>query len=126
MALRFAGLSQVQLNDVEAYERSHGDRPEVLAKLRYMRTTEPLDGYDTLSPEEIAVALADADAETVKNVRDYERKFRRRPEVMEETVRVLPTAAPSAREVREREAKATLLREGFEGREQTAQGLSDG
>ena len=101
---------------MEAYERSHADRPEVLAKLRYMRTTEPLAGYDTLSPEAIAVALADADSETVKNVRDYERKFRRRPEVMDETARVLPTAAPSAREVRDREAKATLLREGFEGR----------
>ena len=126
VANRFAGLSQAELSAVEAYERSHADRPEVLAKLRYMRTTEPLAGYDALSPDAIAVALADADAETVKNVRDYERKFRRRAEVMDETARVLPTATPSAREVSEREAKATLLREGFEGREQTAKGLSGG
>jgi hypothetical protein len=121
---RLAGLSQVELSAVEAYERAHADRPEVLAKLRYMRTSEPLPGYDDLPPEAIAAALADAEAETVRSVRDYERKFRRRPEVMRETARVLPTATPSAREVRDREAKATLLREGFEGRAQTAGELS--
>jgi hypothetical protein len=123
---RLAALSQVELSAVEAYERAHGDRPEVLAKLRYMRTSEPFPGYDALSPEAIALALADADSETVRNVRDYERKFRRRPVVMRETARVLPTATPSAREVRDREAKATLLREGFEGREQTAGKLARG
>jgi hypothetical protein len=124
VAGRLAGLSQVELGAVEDYERSHADRPEVLAKLRYMRTSEPLPGYDTLSPEAISVALADADSEVVRKVRDYERKFRRRPEVMDETARVLPTAIPSDGEVRDREAKATLLREGFEGRAQTAEGLS--
>ena len=120
VASRLAGLSQVELSAVEVYELAHGNRPEVLAKLRYMKTSEPLPGYDALSPEAIVAALADADSETVRNVRDYERKFRQRPDVMRETARVLPTATPSAREVRDREAKATLLREGFEGREQTA------
>jgi hypothetical protein len=41
----------------------------VLDKLRYMRGSEPLPGYDALSPEEIATALSGADAETVKAVR---------------------------------------------------------
>jgi hypothetical protein len=50
-------------------------RPEVLDMLRYMRGSEPLPGYDALSPEQVARALAGADAETVKAVRDYERKF---------------------------------------------------
>ncbi|MEA2273752.1 MAG: hypothetical protein QOI98_2460 [Solirubrobacteraceae bacterium] len=112
-------LSQVELSAVEAYERAHADRPEVLDKLRYMITTEPLPGYDTLSPEEIAGALAGADSEVVRNVRDYERKFRRRAQVMDETARVLPTAEPSAREAQDKEDKATLLREGFEGRAET-------
>jgi hypothetical protein len=113
-------LSQVELSAVEAYERAHGDRAEVLDKLRYMITPEPLPGYDTLEPEQIADALAGADAETVKNVRDYERKFRGRAQVMDETARVLPTAEPSAREVQATKDKATLLREGFEGRANTA------
>ena len=121
---RLTTLSQVELGAVEDYERSHHDRPEVLAKLRYMRTTEPLPGYDSLSPEAIAVVLADADSEVVRKVRDYERKFRRRMEVMDETARVLPTATPSAREVRDREDKATLLREGFEGRAKTVGNLA--
>src|SRR6476646_5801912 len=51
-------LSQVELAEVETYERSHENRKEVLAKLRYMRTSEPLPGYDALGPEEIAAALA--------------------------------------------------------------------
>src|SRR4051794_41156690 len=72
---QLAQLSQVELAAVETYERSHKKRPEVLDKLRYMRTVEPLSGYDALGPEQIATALAGADAETVKAVRDYERKF---------------------------------------------------
>jgi hypothetical protein len=66
---QLAQLSQVELAAVETYERPHKNRPEVLDKLRYMRTTEPLPGYDALSPEQIATALAGADAETVKAVR---------------------------------------------------------
>ena len=64
-------LSQVELAAVEAYERAHGNRPAVLHKLRYMHGTEPLPGYDALTTEQIAEALAEADAETVKAVRDY-------------------------------------------------------
>jgi len=119
VSAQLSSLSQVELGAVEAYERAHAERPEVLDKLRYMRTTEPLPGYDGLSPELIAEALSEADSETVKNVRDYERKFRRRAAVMDETARVLPTSPPSAREIRERDEKATLLREGFEGRAKT-------
>jgi len=125
VGVRLSELSQVELGAVEAYERSHQERPEILDKLRYMRTTEPLPGYDDLGPEQIADALANADSETIKNVRDYERKFQRRPEVMDETARVLPTSSPSAREVQVREDQATLLREGFEGREKTAGDLAD-
>ena len=42
-------------------------------KLRYMRGSDPLPGYDALSPDEIATALSGAEVETVKAVRDYER-----------------------------------------------------
>ena len=47
-------LSQVELATVETYERAHGNRSAVLEKLRYMRGTEPLPGYDELTPEQIA------------------------------------------------------------------------
>ena len=78
-------LSQVELAAVEAYERSHRDRPAVLDKLRYMRGSQPLPGYDALSPDEIADALAEADGETIRAVRDYERKFGHRRQVLDET-----------------------------------------
>jgi hypothetical protein len=118
-------LSQVELAAVETYERAHAGRPAVLDKLRYMRGSEPLPDYDTLSPEEIATALSGADAETVKAVRDYERKFAHRRQVMEEAARVLPTAPTSARAARAREEQAARVREGFAGRERAGRRLAD-
>jgi hypothetical protein len=120
---RLHGLSQVELAAVETYERSHKNRAEVLDKLRYMHTSEPMPGYDALSPEQIATALAGADAETVKAVRDYELKFGHREEVLDEAARVLPTATASAGQDRARKEQAALVREGFAGREKTARDL---
>ncbi len=119
-------LSQVELGAVETYERSHRARPAVLDKLRYMRMSEPLPGYDALTREQIAEALAGADTETIKAVRAYERKFARRQLVLNEAARVLPTSVPSAREDRTREEKAARLREGFAGRAKTAGRLAGG
>ena len=113
-------LSQAELATVETYERAHGSRPAVLEKLRYMRGSEPLPGYDALTTEQIAGALADADSETVRAVRDYERKFQRRRSVLDEAARVLPSSPASAGEKRAHEEKAALLREGYADRERTA------
>ena len=121
---RLTALSQVELAAVETYERSHKDRPSVLAKLRYMHTSEPLPDYDTLSPEQISQALAGADAETVRAVRDYERKFGHRREVLEEAARVLPTSQASAREDRIHAEKAARVREGFAGRMTSSDNLA--
>jgi hypothetical protein len=120
IADQLAQLSQVELAAVESYERAHEGRPVVLDKLRYMRGGEPLPGYDGLTTEQIAKALDGADAETVKAVRDYERKFQHRQSVLDETARVLPSAQASAGEERAHEDKATLLREGYADRERTA------
>ena len=125
VATRLDRLSQVELAAVEDYERSHENRAEVLDKLRYMRTDEPLPGYDALSPEQITEALVGADAATVKGVRDYERKFRHRPAVMDETARILPTAKASADEVAAREAREARVREGFASRKKTVSDMSD-
>jgi hypothetical protein len=92
----------------------------VLDKLRYIRGSEPMPGYDALTTEQIADALADADAETVKAVRDYERKFQHRQSVLNEAARVLPASRASAGEERAHEEKAALLREGDADRERTA------
>jgi hypothetical protein len=80
--------SQVELEAVETYERSHESRLAVLDKLRFMRQTEPLPGYDALPAEEILAALGRADISTIKKVRGYERKFANRPAVLEEVDRV--------------------------------------
>ena len=80
--------SQDDLEGIERYERANKQRPSILDKLRYMRGRQPLPGYDQLAPEEIVTALRDADVETIKRVRDYERKFANRPEVLEEAARV--------------------------------------
>ncbi len=117
---QLAQLSQVELAAVESYERAHGSRPAVLEKLRYMQGSEPLPGYDALTPEQIADAIADADSATVKAVRDYERKFQHRKAVLDEAARVLPASRASAEEARASDEKAALLREGYANRERTA------
>jgi hypothetical protein len=110
IGLKLPELSQVELAAVETYERAHQARPEVLTKLRYMHTSEPLPDYDTLSPEQIAEALVGADAEKVKAVRHYETKFAHRKVVLDEVARVLPDAPESAKEERSREEKAERVR----------------
>jgi hypothetical protein len=85
------GLSdhtQSELEAVDNYERSHKSREAVFNKLRYLRGSEPLPGYDALGAEEIRAALEDADPQTIKKVRGYERKFRGRPRVLDEVVRI--------------------------------------
>ncbi|MET0511601.1 MAG: hypothetical protein ABW135_07970 [Thermoleophilaceae bacterium] len=116
---RLPQLSQVELAAVETYERANGNRTAVLHKLRYMRGDEPLPEYDTLTTDQIAEAMADADSETVRAVRDYERKFQHRSAVLDEAARVLPSSPASAREVRTRDEKAELLREGYADRART-------
>jgi hypothetical protein len=80
--------SQIELEAVEAYERSHEGREAVLNKLRYMRGSEPFPAYDALTVEEILAALDEADLETIDRVRGYERKFANRRRVLETVARV--------------------------------------
>ena len=119
IADQLSQLSQEELATVETYERANEDRPVVLDKLRYMRGSEPLPGYDALTSEQIAEELAGADAETVKAVRDYERKFQHRQSVLDEAARVLPSSEASAGEQRAHDEKGALLREGYADRERT-------
>jgi hypothetical protein len=120
IADQLSQLSQEELATVETYERAHEGRAVVLDKLRYMRGSEPLPGYDALTSEQIGEALAGADAATVKAVRSYERKFQHRQSVLDEAARVLPSSEASAGEERAREEKAALLREGYADRAKSA------
>jgi hypothetical protein len=76
--------SQAELTAIATYERSHKNRPPVFDKLRYLRGQEPIEGYDDLSAEEILVMLEAANGETLQRTRSYERKFQRRPDVLDE------------------------------------------
>jgi Asp-tRNA(Asn)/Glu-tRNA(Gln) amidotransferase C subunit len=80
--------SQVELTEIERYERTHENRLSVFDKLRWLRQDEPLSGYDALSSDEVLAALEAADVGTIKRVRGYERKFRARREVLDEVDRL--------------------------------------
>jgi hypothetical protein len=95
---------QTELADIENYERAHQARPEILNKLRYLRGSEPLPGYDTLSAEEIPAALDGADLETITATREYERKFHRRQPVLDEIARIRHRRGSSLEGVRAQDA----------------------
>jgi hypothetical protein len=119
LVARLAEHSQVELAAVERYERSHKGRAAVFDKLRYLRGREPLPGYDALSAEEILAAVQKADSATIKRVRGYERKFRKRPRVLDEVDRIrharraaepartVPSYEPMSRRRRRARAGAT-------------------
>lgn len=109
-------LSQVELAEIEGYERSHGNRAPVLDKLRYMRSPEPVPGYDALEPKEVVRLLQGADAARVRAIRDYEGKFRGRREVMGAAAQALPNAAANLGEQDRRDEKALRTRTGIQER----------
>jgi hypothetical protein len=74
--------SQVELAEIDRYERSHQERKPVLDKLRYLRNEEPIAGYDGMTTGEVVAALSGADVKTLDAVRDYEMKLRIRGEVL--------------------------------------------
>jgi hypothetical protein len=80
--------SQVELAEIESYERAHENRRVVYDKLRWLRQDEPLPGYDALDTEQVVAALEKADLATIKRVRGYERKFAARRVVLDEVTRL--------------------------------------
>lgn len=75
--------TQAELWAIEEYERAHLNRPAVLNKLRYLHSREPWEGYDEMPMAEILARLENADIRTLKRVRDYEHKFRNRPDIID-------------------------------------------
>jgi hypothetical protein len=72
-------FNQAELTEIHAFERSHHERAPVLDKLRYLREREPLPDYDALDSQAVTATLASADVDTIKAVREYERKHQNRP-----------------------------------------------
>lgn len=113
---RLHTLSQVELGIIEDHERSNQARAAVLTKLGYMREEEPLVGYDALPAEEVVVILGKSNAEQVRTIRDYERKFRHRREISDAVARLLPKAKPSAREDQDEVDRASRISAGHRSR----------
>jgi hypothetical protein len=113
---QFRTLSQVELAEIEGYERAHLNRRVVLYKLRYMRSPEPVAGYDALEPEQIVRLLEEADSAKIRAIRDYEGKFRGRRQVMNAAAQALPNAALNVGEQDRREEKAQRTRTGIQDR----------
>lgn len=113
---RFRDLSQIELAEVEAYERGHRSRRVVLNKLRYMRSPEPVAGYDALEPNDIVRLLEHGDSASIRAIRDYEGKFRGRRQVLNAAAQALPNAALNVGEQHRRDEKVERTRTGIQDR----------
>jgi len=110
IAAQLSQLTQIELQIVETHERAHQNRPVVLEKLRYLHMTEPLPDYDTLETEQIVKQLNGANGQTLRAVRDYERKFRRRKTVADAIAEMLPTSQLSESEAKSQAEKDERVR----------------
>jgi ferritin-like metal-binding protein YciE len=89
---RLPELSQVELVQVETYERRTDNRTTILTRIETLRAPEPWNGYDQQTVEQIRTALGKADDATTRSARDYERAHKNRTGVLEAAQRE-PTRA---------------------------------
>jgi ferritin-like metal-binding protein YciE len=80
---RLAGLSQIDLAKVDAYERKNQNRTTVLERISALQAKEPWAGYDELTVSEVQAVLGEGDDERAKQVRAYERAHKNRAGVLE-------------------------------------------
>jgi ferritin-like metal-binding protein YciE len=88
---KLAGISQVELAKVAAYERKHHNRSTVLARISALQGDEPWPGYDELTVDEIRSAI-NGDDERASDVRRYERAHKNRAGVISAVERDLANA----------------------------------
>jgi ferritin-like metal-binding protein YciE len=86
---RLAGVSQIDLAKIDAYERRHEGRTTILSRITSLRSEEPWPGYDELTVSEIRATLAGGngaeDDDLTKRVRAYERSHKDRIGVLSAT-----------------------------------------
>jgi ferritin-like metal-binding protein YciE len=87
-----AGLSQIDLAKVDAYERKNQNRRTVTSRIGSLRGDEPWAGYDELTASEVQAVLAEGDDERAQEVRDYERAHKNRAGVLRAAERERATA----------------------------------
>ena len=90
---RLAEFTQEQLKLTIAYERAHRKRTTVIERAQSLQEDEPFDGYDALTARDVAQRLTEADEATVRRVREYEGRHKRRVEVLETAQRQLSGAS---------------------------------
>jgi ferritin-like metal-binding protein YciE len=89
---RLAGLSQIDLAKVDAYERGNQNRTTLLRRITSLRGDEPWTGYDELTATEVQAVLSEGDDERAKQVRTYERAHKNRAGVLTAAERELANA----------------------------------
>jgi ferritin-like metal-binding protein YciE len=92
IAARLPELTQVELAQVEVYERRTERRSTVLGRIQTLRGAEPWGGYDSQTVDEIRTALDKADEATTGAAREYERAHKQRAGVLEAAERKLANA----------------------------------
>ena len=68
---------------IDAYERKHENRATITDKIAKLIGEEPWSGYDEQSVDAITTALRDADQDTARSVRAYERERKDRAGVVQ-------------------------------------------
>jgi ferritin-like metal-binding protein YciE len=89
---KIAGLSQIDLAKVDAYERKNQNRSTVTSRIDALQGDEPWPGYDELSVDEVRAVLSEGDEQRLKDVGAYERKHKARAGVIQATERELSNA----------------------------------
>jgi len=86
---KLAHLSQVDLAQIDSYERKNENRTTILSQITSLRGDEPWPGYDELTVEEIRAVLDEGEEDRVKRVRSYERSHKNRSGVIDAAEREL-------------------------------------
>jgi ferritin-like metal-binding protein YciE len=89
---RLRELSQVDLANVDVYERKTEGRTTVLERIDALRGDEPWPGYDEMTAQEIVARLRDGEDAVATRVRDYERVHKNRATVLRAVERELAHA----------------------------------
>ena len=92
IAKKLKGLSQEELQQVQAYESTNENRKTILDRIGDLEGDEPWPGYDDQTVAEINKVLSDSTTSIVENVRDYERAHKNRQSILKNTEKELQNA----------------------------------
>jgi hypothetical protein len=85
IASQLKGFSQRELRMIDAYERKNQNRSTITDKISALSGDEPWSGYDEQSVDAITTALGEADAQSARKVKSYERDHKNRVGVITAT-----------------------------------------